>query len=201
MIQQLYEPFQEWALNGSIWIISDTHFDDIDCQFMDKNWINPNEQTQLLNKYPCDTLVILGDVGNPRYLENIRCRRKILITGNHDTNIADLAQYFTEIYNGPLLIAPRILLSHEPIYGLNWCVNIHGHDHRGEFKYNDEFGCKHINVAANVCKYTPISLHKEIQNGLISDIKNIHRITIDKATEEKLINSMFYQLTLEDIID
>ena len=30
---------------------------------------------------------------------------------------------------GPVFIAEKILLSHEPVYGLLWFLNIHGHDH------------------------------------------------------------------------
>ena len=78
----------------------------------------------------------------------------------------------------------KILLSHEPVYGLNWCLNIHGHDHSGIESYKD--GCKHITLAANVCGYTPINLGKIIKNGVLSDIESIHRITIDKAIEKKM---------------
>lgn len=45
--------------------------------------------------------------------------------------------------------------------------------------------CKHLNVAANVCGYMPVSLGKLIKEGILSDISSIHRITIDQATEEK----------------
>lgn len=47
-------------------------------------------------------------------------------------------------------------------------------------------GCKHINLAANVCGYTPINLGKIIKDGILSDIESIHRITIDKAIEKKM---------------
>ena len=46
--------------------------------------------------------------------------------GNHDKK-KDYKGLFDEIYDGPLLIAEKILLSHEPVYGLPWCLNIHGH--------------------------------------------------------------------------
>ena len=49
MIASLYEPFQHWALHGSVYILSDTHFDDIDCKFMDPNWISPEEQLEIIN--------------------------------------------------------------------------------------------------------------------------------------------------------
>lgn len=44
-----------------------------------------------------------------------------------------------EIYTCPLFIADKILLSHEPVHGLTWCLNIHGHDHNNVEKYKEEF--------------------------------------------------------------
>ena len=109
-------------------------------------------------------------------------RKKILLLGNHDRR-GEYTGLFDEIYAGPLFIADKILLSHEPVYGLPWCLNIHGHDHNGVEAYCE--GCKHINLAANVCKYTPINLGKLINDGILSDIDNIHRQTIDRAVEKK----------------
>lgn len=102
--------------------------------------------------------------------------------GNHDKK-KDYKGLFDEIYDGPLLIAEKILLSHEPVYGLPWRLNIHGHDHSNIEPY--KVGCKHLNLAANVCGYMPVSLGKLIKEGILSDISSIHRITIDQATEEK----------------
>ena len=47
-------------------------------------------------------------------------------------------------------------------------------------------GCKHINLAANVCGYTPVNLGKIIKEGAISDIPSIHRVTIDGANRRKV---------------
>ena len=186
MIECLYDVFKSWASRGSVYIMSDTHFDDYDCKMMDPNWIEPEKQIEIINKkvFKGDTLIILGDIGDAEWAKKIKAR-KILITGNHD--IPHLYKdIFDEIYTGPLFIAPKILLSHEPVCGLHFCVNIHGHDHSGIMRYNDNSGAKHINVAANVCGYTPINLKEEIKKGLISGIKDIHRITIDGATEKSL---------------
>lgn len=75
----------------------------------------------------------------------------------------------------------------EPVYGLPWCLNIHGHDHSGIEPYKE--GCKHLNLAANVCGYTPVNLGKQIKEGVLSDICSIHRMTIDRATEKKEIQA------------
>lgn len=75
--------------------------------------------------------------------------------GNHDARGA-YKDLLDEVYAGPLFIADKILLSHEPVYGLSWCLNIHGHDHNNVEKYRED--CKHINLAANVCGFTPVNL-------------------------------------------
>lgn len=184
MIPTLYEPFRHWSEKGSVFILSDTHFDDNDCKLMDPNWITQKDQVAIINKTvnSNDTLVLLGDIGNPEYVKEIRARKKILILGNHDIR-ANYVELFDEMYSGPLFIAEKILLSHEPVYGLPWCLNIHGHDHSNMEPYKE--GCKHLNLAANVCGYTPVSLGKLIKEGILSDISGIHRMTIDKATEKK----------------
>ena len=179
MINSLYDKFKSWCQNGSIWIISDTHFNDSDCHFMDPYWPEPQEHIDIINKYvqPSDTLIHLGDVGDFNLMNKIRARNKILITGNHDRPY--LGQFvFNEIYNGPLFIADRIILSHEPIFGLeNFALNIHGHDHGS----GNSVG--HLNLASNIIGYIPVSLGTLIKGGFLSNIPNYHRLTIDWATE------------------
>ena len=89
---------------------------------------------------------------------------------------------FDEVYDGPLFIADRILLSHEPIFGLeNFCVNIHGHCHNGQHRYDG-----HINLAADVVNYQPFNLGQAIKDGILSGVPNYHRNTIDWATEHSI---------------
>ena len=154
MIPTLYEPFRHWSDGGSVYILSDLHFDDEDCKFMSPDWITAEEQLSVINGIVMknDTFICLGDVGKPEY-------------------------------TGPLFIAEKILLSHEPVYGLPWCLNIHGHDHNNVEPYKE--GCKHINLAANVCGYTPINLGKIIREGVLADVPSIHRMTIDRASEKR----------------
>lgn len=89
---------------------------------------------------------------------------------------------FDEVYDGALFISSKIILSHEPIHGLNFCMNIHGHDHNPENKGDSN----HLNLASNVCKYKPVNLGELIKNGFFSNIKDIHRITIDNAIENPI---------------
>ena len=182
MIKSLYPKFQDWSKFGSIYIISDTHFEDSDCKFMDPNWITPEEHMQIIKSTKMstgDTLIHLGDVGNPDYIDELKCKNKILISGNHDI-LSKVASHFTEVYTGPLFIADRILLSHEPIMGLEgFALNIHGHDHADTKRIN------HINLASNVYHYQVFNLGSMIKGGILADIPNYHRITIDKATIKK----------------
>lgn len=182
MIPTLYEKFQSWSATGSVYVFSDTHFDDIDCKYMDPGWISPREQIEILKKkvHRGDTLLHLGDVGDPEYLRELRCY-KVLIMGNHDQSKEKFQPYFDEVYEGPLFISKKILLSHEPIEGMNWCFNIHGHDHSDKY-------CKdmyHLNVAANVCGYTPVNLKDVIKGGALANVKSIHRVAIDGAVRRK----------------
>lgn len=184
MIATLYDVFKHWSANGSVYILSDPHFDDADCKLMDANWITPEEQIERINKVvkKNDTLICLGDVGDEKYIKQIFARKKVLILGNHDSR-GRYVEYFDEIYTGPLFIAEKILLSHEPVYGLPWCLNIHGHDHNSMEAYLE--GCKHINLAANVCNYTPANLGEIIKSGILKEIPSIHRVTIDNAIRKK----------------
>ena len=129
MIKSLYPQFQKWSEKGSIYIVSDTHFKDSDCKFMDPKWISPREHIERLSFVTKnDTLIHLGDVGDPKYLDELKCY-KVLITGNHDV-LSKLKDHFDEIYTGPLFIADRILLSHEPIFGLeDICILLFASNH------------------------------------------------------------------------
>ena len=181
MIKTLYPTFRRWTEKGSLWIISDTHFEDSDCEVMSKGWITPEEHLAIINQYvhKNDTLIHLGDVGNPTYMTKIKAY-KVLIAGNHDPGAEFFKDYFDEIYTGPLMIAEKVLLSHEPL-DITWTFNIHGHDHNTHNK-RDEF---HLNCAANVVDYTPLSMKDIINSGVLKNIKSIHRHTIDKASEKK----------------
>lgn len=188
MISTLYKTFQHWSDGGSVWIISDTHFDDKDCLLMDPNWPRPDELVRNINKFvnKQDTFICLGDVGNPEWVKLIKAKYKVLIMGNHDKSKTKLSGYFNEVYDGPLFIADKILLSHEPV-SLPFCLNIHGHDHNQKEAYIEE--CRSVNLACNVCGFKPVNLARLIKKGFLAGIKNIHRETIDKAVERKSLRN------------
>lgn len=78
MIPSLYKPFKKWADTGSIYILSDLHFDDADCRLMDRNWISPHMQIERINSVvgKNDTFVCLGDVGKAEYVSSIKAGLK-----------------------------------------------------------------------------------------------------------------------------
>lgn len=182
MIPSLYPCFQRWAAKGSVYIISDTHFEDDDCKIMSQNWMAPEKHAEIIKKkaHRDDTLIHLGDVGNPEWLKGVKAH-KVLIMGNHDVSITKFEPYFDEIYTGPVIIAEKLILSHEPIEGIDWAFNIHGHDHNPRNK-GDEL---HLNLAANVVDFKVYSLVNIIKSGAMSHVKSLHRDTIDAATAKK----------------
>lgn len=187
MIQSLYEPFKHWSYCGSVWLISDPHFEDSDTKLMNPNWIDVEDHIKIINNmvHKNDTLICLGDCGNIERFNDIKCENRILIKGNHDDKgNYKYTEYFKEVYKGALFISDKILLSHEPIYGLKFCTNIHGHEHNGEHYYTDIEGGRHINIASDVVGYIPFNLGKEINNGIIANIPTIHRLAIDRAIHQ-----------------
>ena len=85
---------------------------------------------------------------------------------------------FDEVYEGLLMIAEKLILSHEPV-DVPWAFNIHGHDHVGHKRKN------HMNVCADVIGYVPVNMNQFMKSGALAHVETIHRDTIDKATERK----------------
>lgn len=182
MIPTLYPIFQKWSERGSCFVISDPHFEDSDCEFMDENWPTPEEYIEGIKGIgKNDTLICLGDVGNPEWFKKIK-GYKVLILGNHDRNPEYYKPYFDEIYTGPLMIAEKIILSHEPIPDITWALNIHGHKHCAE-KNIDIY---HYNVAADVVGYRKISLADIIDKGHLKYIISLHAQIINHARQNSI---------------
>jgi calcineurin-like phosphoesterase family protein len=181
MKQHLYTIFAEkWLRGGAIYFYSDPHFADEEMKYLRKNYIGDDEQIRRIKSKigKCDTLIILGDIGDPTPLKQIK-GYKVLICGNHDRGASYYEEYFNEVYTGPLFISDRILLSHEPV-NLPFVLNIHGHDHA-----NWEVRSNAFNMCAEQICYTPVSFKDIIKAGLLKDIPSIHRITVDNAIIRK----------------
>ena len=227
-IAGLYKIFDHWHQEGSVWIISDFHFDDEELADGVPGRPTAEELVKRINA-KCgrkDTLICLGDVGNIDWVRKLRANRKVLICGNHDLgatryrrhhemvvlSVYDFTQeeaieemhrrypgyqikfecmgktgwvffidnkLFDEVYEGPLMIAEKLILSHEPI-DVPWAFNIHGHDHSG--RKTDK---RHLNVCADVIGYTPVNMNQFMKSGALAHIETLHRDTIDAATQKK----------------
>lgn len=88
---------------------------------------------------------------------------------------------FDEVYEGALIVGEKLILSHEPIAGLSWAMNLHGHVHDKRAK-TDTY---HINCCSDVIGYEPINLTQKLKQGIAAQVASIHRQTINKATERK----------------
>ena len=144
--------------------------------------------------------VDLPDVYNVR--QNIvNGTQNITFTGTYDNKL------FDEVYEGPLFINNKVLLSHEKIE-LPYAFNIHGHEHAFEelktiLKYydadmsHDEFvenyfvtikaeGWTTLNLCAEYFNNKPVCLNYIVESGILGTVKrDIHRVTIDNAIERK----------------
>lgn len=207
MYKHLYDSFSHWYRGGSIYFYSDPHFNDDEMKYLRKNYIGDDEQVKAINRKigKKDTIIFLGDIGDIEFIRKIR-GYKVLIMGNHDSGASNYKRkfdmqrewidegnnygyyaeipkdnhLFDEVYEGPLCISEKIILSHEPI-DIPFMYNIHGHDHSGwGFKDN-----RHYNVCAENIDYCPVGIKEIINNGCLKNIKSIHRITIDEATRKK----------------
>ena len=86
---------------------------------------------------------------------------------------------FDEVYEGPLFIGEKLLLSHEPI-DFPFALNLHGHDHSGQMK-----NARAENFCSNVIDFTPVNLNQFLKAGPTSKINTIHRSIINEATKRK----------------
>lgn len=126
----------------------------------------------------------------------------ISVAGDHAIEVDN--KLFDEVYTGAVMLNEKIVLSHEPV-DFKYAFNIHGHDHSGSdfIKYvlldNDsdiptdkmqkvyleaikKYGLNKLNVCAEWAGYYPICLSQIIKSGVLSNIPDIHRETIDNAT-------------------
>lgn len=122
-----------------------------------------------------DSLILLGDVAHNvemlMRIAEIKCVKKTLILGNHDTDqgipLTEHMKVFDEIHS--LHSRRNVWFSHSPIHPQamrNKVANIHGHFH-GEHVWMDseplrepgfsEINPRYINVCVEQTDYRPIS--------------------------------------------
>ena len=230
-IAGLYPIFNHWHEEGTVYIISDTHFGD---EVIAGEPNRPSDEELFQKIYSKvgknDTIIHLGDVGDTSYIARLRAKRKILIMGNHDAGRSNYERIihherfeierpredvidtmkrlypnchytavegygfhapfewwdvyadnclFDEIYEGPVMIGEKLILSHEPIKNCPWVFNLHGHVHDRRAK-NDKY---HFNCCLNAINYEPINFNKWMKEGHLAPVGTLHRGTIDHATD------------------
>ena len=188
----LYPMFNHWFRGGNIWVISDQHWGDGDTKFFRKNNLADEDIFQRIYKKigKNDVLICLGDLhGNINdypesrklaldYISRIR-GYKVLIMGNHENGKSNYEEYFNEVYDGPIMISKKVMLSHEP-FDSPYIFSIHGHKHDNGFSNGHNF-----NACAEWIDYTPVSLLEMFKKGMFKNVEDIHRQTIDRATARK----------------
>lgn len=178
----VYKIFNDRWGGQTTWCISDPHFGDEDLRAGMPNRPSDEELVKKINARvgAKDVLILLGDCGSPEFVRQLR-GYKVLIAGNHEPGLSAFDEIFNEIYSGPLMIGEKIILSHEPIPGITWAMNVHGHNHNKNSK-ND---ANHFNVCADVIEYEPINFNQWLKAGHLSKIETLHRQIINGATERK----------------
>ena len=111
-IAGLYKTFDHWHAEGTLWIISDTHFGDADIRRGFPDRPADDELVKRINSYVGrkDTLIMLGDTGDLSYVKKLRAKYKILIMGNHDCGRTNYErQIITQMFSTELYTKEQAL--------------------------------------------------------------------------------------------
>lgn len=142
------------------------------------NYITECIEKWLHKLAPEDTFYFLGDFGRPdskilselvRIFVEAKCH-KVAIRGNHDheTETEIMNTLFDEVYDYPIYISNRIVLSHFPCNVWKDQINIHGHLHGSVLNSSN-----HICASIHVAQYQPINNH--IVNGCLGRLPKYNR--------------------------
>lgn len=149
--------------------------------------------------HPNATLWILGDFGDVSYLYWIDEMRAYgptvnFIMGNHDkkTDLDKFREHFDNVYEYPVFLSPRVILSHEPVYPAPAGVlNIHGHLHRSILD-----SPQHLCVSIHVINYNPIS-----QKVMDKRLAKIEKVSYKYLKEPYAAEYIFTQDTDQAVYD
>ncbi|AUR93088.1 calcineurin-like phosphoesterase [Vibrio phage 1.182.O._10N.286.46.E1] len=114
-----------------------------------------------------DSLILLGDIAFSKYwldkIKSIKCEKKLLICGNHDTEKGVKMRDLVRVYDDVMALHSRrnCWFSHCPIHPSQMrgkVCNIHGHLHDKKIKtdtmYDDP---RYINACVEHTNFKPIS--------------------------------------------
>lgn len=118
-------------------------------------------QRQALRYGAGSVLWFLGDFGDLSYLYvfNFFKEQGIIVNfilGNHDKQVdIDRIKYFADnIYEYPVFLTQKLIISHFPVAVYEDQCNIHGHLHGSELQ-----DINHINASIHVANYQPITMN------------------------------------------
>lgn len=137
-------------------------------ELFDQSLVPESELLELKNKLLTTNLKDFSEAAASLY-------RKYTRVENRDNHL------FDEVYEGPVMIGPKLIISHEPI-DFKYAFNIHGHDHSGH-NFHDNM---HLNVCAELINYTPVSIKDIITSGKLKRAVDIHREAINKQAKDSL---------------
>jgi len=115
---------------------------------------------------------LLGDLGRKEAVARVMPQlrgQKYLIMGNHDKGKNFYRQFFVEVFDAPVFVGRRCVLSHEPIPVEPGVVNIHGHTHAVSLASN-----LHFNACPEHYEYVPLNF-KKLELQLISNLPKPNR--------------------------
>lgn len=158
-------------LDKKIWFIADFHFGHHKViEYCNRPFKTTTEMNNALIKNynsvvgGSDIVYILGDLSflnteSTTQIVNTLKGFKFLIKGNHDpkTNAGYRKMGFIDVYDKPIILFNKYILSHEPI-NVNFgdMINIYGHLHNNA--HNDDFN--KFCVSVEKINYTPISFNR-----------------------------------------
>lgn len=128
------------------------------------------------NRFTADEALNLTQDSYPTYDVSVK-RSDVPAMFSFWESLAD-NHLFDYVFEGPLQLGEKLILSHEPIPSLTWAMNLHGHVHSG-------YSASGRNLCCDAFGYEPLNLNKFLKDGGLSKIETLHRATISKAAERK----------------
>lgn len=152
----------------NVYVIGDLHIGEFNMLKLARTQFETREQHNeyLIQKWNKvvksndDVVYVIGDIGRDKQMiKDVFSKLngyKIMIYGNHDGyNEEFYLEIFNEIYNHPLYLTDRLLLSHIPRMIEDGNINVHGHTHWINLDSKN-----HFNVSCEVVDFAPQPLTK-----------------------------------------
>ena len=148
------------------YFVSDPHFGHKAIASFERHCFNSTQEHDdfLIEKFaqwatklkPEDEFWVLGDWGDTEYLllmDMFECKT-YFVYGNHDlqADIKKFKLYFDEVYEYPVYLSNKLVVSHIPVAVFEDQINIHGHLHGAVLDSNNYICC-----SLHVANYTPIN--------------------------------------------